>query len=118
MIKAWRKIVLLSLCGLIPVVSAAQYVVKAFDAPGPEARGLAWDGAYLWCADAGNDAIYKIDPAVGDVVHSIPFDVPDTYGGGITWDDDGALWVSRLQYFHKLDPTTGQELAEFHCPGG
>ncbi|UCE17143.1 MAG: hypothetical protein JSV84_09565 [Gemmatimonadota bacterium] len=103
---------------MIPAISPAQYVVKEFSAPGPEARGLAWDGNYLWCVDADKDAIFRIDPASGDIVHSIPFDTPDTYGGGITWSGDGALWVSRLQYFYKLDTTTGRELAEFHCPGG
>lgn len=113
-----RRILLISFFLLSPVISAAQFVVREFDAPGPEARGMAWDGEYLWCADADRGAIFKIDPESGNVVHSIPFGVPDTYGGGITWSEDGALWVSRLQYFHKLDATTGQELAEFHCPGG
>ena len=112
------RILLVSIFIMAPAISAAQYVVKEFHAPGSEARGLAWDGEYLWCADAEEGAIFKIDPASGRVEHSIPFDVPDTFGGGITWSDDGALWVSRFQYFHKLDATTGQELAEFHCPGG
>ena len=111
-------IIMISGIIMIPVMTSAQYVVKEFDAPGSEARGLAWDGEYLWCADADEGAIFKIDPVSGNRVHSIPFDVPTTYGGGITWSGDGALWISRLQYFHKLDPETGQEIDEFHCPGG
>ena len=122
--KAWQRTLFLSfflmilVIIMIPAMTSAQYIVKEFDAPGSEARGLAWDGEYLWCADADEGAIFKIDPVSGNTVHSIHFDVPEIYGGGITWSGDDALWVSRLQYFYELDATTGQAIAEFHCPGG
>ena len=96
----------------------AQNIIKEFEAPGPEPRGLAWDGQNLWCADADEDAIFKIDPVSGEVLDALPFDVPSTYGGGITWSGDGAIWVTRGQYFHKMNTATGQEMADFHCPGG
>jgi len=102
----------------VPVLSTAQHIVREFDAPGPLSRGLAWDGQYLWCADAMRDSIYKIDPTTGQVVHSIFFDFNTSYGGGITWAGDEALWVTRAQYFYKLRVSDGQGLANFHCPGG
>jgi DNA-binding beta-propeller fold protein YncE len=116
--KTWLRIFFIGLLISIPVHSGAQHIVQEFNAPGTESRGLAWDGQYLWCADAAKDSIYKIDPTTGQVIHSIYFDLDFTYGGGIVWSDDAALWVTRWQYFRKLDPSTGQEITNFHCPGG
>ena len=93
-------------------------IIKEFDAPGPEARGLAWDGQYLWGADALKDSIFKIDPVSGLVLHRIYFDFNTAYGGGIAWSSDEALWVIRMQYFYELDPISGEGIANFHCPGG
>ncbi|KPJ66312.1 hypothetical protein AMJ44_08535, partial [candidate division WOR-1 bacterium DG_54_3] len=39
----------------------AQGIVDSFPSPASEPRGLAWDGEYLWCADAGTDSVYKLD---------------------------------------------------------
>ena len=116
--KEGKRILLFSLLIILPISSFAQHILKELDAPGPESRGLAWDGQYLWCADALKDSIFKIDPASGQVIHAIHFDLNSSYGGGITWSGDGAIWVTRVQYFYKLDATTGQELTNFHCPGG
>lgn len=104
---------------LIPISVRAQDIVKEFDAPGPESRGLAWDGTYLWCADAELDSIFKIDPATGQEIHAIPFvrNFEFSRGGGITWSGEDALWVTHRQYFYKLNSTNGQETANFHCPG-
>ncbi|MFQ6092074.1 MAG: hypothetical protein ACE5OR_05235 [bacterium] len=117
--KEWQKVLVISFLVTVPPVPAtAQHIVKEFDVPGPESRGLAWDGTYLWCADAGEDSIFKIDPASGQVTHTIFFDLNPAYGGGITWSGDGALWVTRVQYFYKLNANTGQQVTNFHCPGG
>lgn len=116
-----RKLLLLSFVSffvLLPISIIAQNIVGVFEAPGPESRGLAWDGQNLWCADADKDAIFKLEPTSGEVLEALAFDVPGTYGGGIAWSGDGALWVTRWQYFHKIHATTGQEIADFHCPGG
>jgi hypothetical protein len=113
----WLTIILPCLLFSAPVPSAAQHIVMSFDAPGPESRGLAWDGQYLYCADAELDSIFKIHPATGQILHSIPFDLEYTYGSGITWSGDGALWVTRFQYFYKLHAESGAEMANFHCPG-
>jgi len=117
--KEWKRVLLFSLIIIIPASSIAQKIMKEFDAPGPESRGLTWDGQYLWCADAEEDSLFKIDPESGQVIHAISFDLNAAYGGGITWNgDDEAIWVTRVQYFYKLDANTGQGLTNFHCPGG
>ena len=103
---------------LSPHTTFGQGILKEIDAPGPNARGLAWDGQYLWCADAVKDSIFKIDPTTGQVMHSIFFDVNATFGGGLTWNGDGTLWTNRMWYFHKLDALTGDSLTAFYNPYG
>jgi len=102
----------------VPHTLFSQEIVRQFEAPGPEVRGLAWDGRYLWCADAEKDSIFKVDPVSGQAVHAISFDLDETSGGGITWSGDEVLWVTRMQYFYKIDAYTGQQLADLHCYGG
>jgi hypothetical protein len=102
---------------LTPVLAAAQQIVQEFPAPGPEARGLAWDGEYLWCADAALDSIYQIDPGTGRTVHAIAFNFLNDFGGGLTWGKGQFLWVTRYTYFHKVDPSTGRLISQFDAPG-
>ena len=116
--RARSRVLLISLLVAVPLSASAQYIVRELDAPGPEVRGLAWDGSNLWCADVGMDSLFKIDPQSGDVIHSIHFNLNSSYGSGITWSGDEALWVTRTQYFYKLGANTGKELTNFHCPGG
>ena len=94
-----------------------QVIVGEFPSPAGESRGLAWDGRYLWCADSEADSIYKMNPVEGTVLSSIFFNLPLNYGG-ITWSQDNNLWIAKEEYFYKLHPNTGAELANFHCPGG
>ena len=118
--KKWRRVLFMSLLAIIPVCAHTQYIVNEFDAPGSGARGLTWDGTYLWCADAFADSIFKIDPASGQVIHSLFFsrNFSTSRGGGIAWSPDSALWVTHNQYFYKLDASTGEDMTNFHCPGG
>jgi streptogramin lyase len=108
---------------MLAVCSAAhgQTILKQFAAPGPEVRGLAWDGQYLWCADATNDKIYKIDPESGEVVYSFDFTLDYLYGG-LCWSPDGYLWVTDFRdsysWLLKVDPDSGTIESAFHCPGG
>lgn len=100
---------------LVAVVSAdPQTIVDSFPAPGSESRGLAWDGEYLWCADAGVDSVYKLDPLNGNILSSFPFSMDSSYGG-ITWSDDDNMWIANGSYVYKVDPNTGQSLFNFHC---
>lgn len=116
--KSWQWILVFFYIIHIPISSYGQEVIRELDAPGPESRGLAWDGQYLWCADAEEDSVFKIDPESGQVLHAIYFKISESYGGGITWNEDETLWITLNQFFYKLDADTGQELANFHCPGG
>ena len=119
--KPRLKICITFLLLYMPLSSGAQTIVTSFESPGSEPRGLAWDGEYLWCADADKDSIFKIDPATGQVIHSIYFDMHHTYGSGIVWSGDvdiPAIWITRWQYFYKLDAQTSKEIANFHCPAG
>jgi len=117
-VKRSCLVLLLFLSILVTSPSQAQFVVREFDAPGPEARGLAWDGQYLWYADLSLDSLFKIDPATEQVVRTIPFVFDLVYGGGLAWADTGVIWVTKRQYFYELDPATGNEISNFHCPGG
>ena len=109
---------LMCLFTILPLASQAQFVVKEFDAPGSEPRGLAWDGQYLWCADCIDDSVFQMDPASGQVVHTTYFDFNTSNGGGVAWDSEATLWVTTGAYFYGLDAETGDTLKYFHCPGG
>jgi len=98
-----------------------QEIVKEFNAPGQEVRGLAWDGQYLWCAEPQSGKIYQLDPSDGQVISSFDF-VLDYQYGGLCWGIDDYLWISDLRdqesWFLKVDPASGLVEASFHCPGG
>jgi glutamine cyclotransferase len=67
--------------------------------------GTAFDGTHLY--QIAESRIDKIDPATGQVLHSIP-----APGGGsdsgLTWAE-GSLWVGqyRDRKIHQIDPATG-----------
>jgi len=93
-----------------------QQITDSFPSPGDEPRGLAWDGEYLWCADAGTDSVYKLDPSDGTIVYSFSFSIGSSYGG-ITWDD-GNIWIANGGNVYEVNPSTGQSLSYFHCVYG
>lgn len=87
-----------------------------FQAPGPQPDGLAWDGAYLWITSDVNQRIYKVNPANGSVITSIPS--PGSMPTGLAWDGT-YLWCgdgdSHLIY--KLNPSNGNVISSFPAPG-
>ena len=91
-------------------------IVGSVPAPGPEVRGVAFDGQYIWCSDAYLDTIYRIDPRNGEVVHRLAYDIPGGYGG-IEWDPAGYLWVAERRYIYRVDPWTGAKLGRIWAPG-
>lgn len=96
-----------------------QEILKQFDAPGPDARGLAWDGQYLWCADVFSGTVYQVDPTNGQVVSSFEFNI-DYQFGGLAWSSDGHIWITDFRnqsWFFKVNPTTREVVSSFHCPG-
>lgn len=95
----------------------AQGIVDSFPSPGSEPRGLAWDGEYLWCADASTDSVYKLDISDGSVISSFPFYIESSYGG-ITWSDDNNIWIANGSLIYKVNPANGDVIFSFSCPGG
>jgi hypothetical protein len=102
---------------LLIASTGAQSVVSTIPAPGPESRGLAWDGEYLWVVDAGVDSIFKVDPVDGRVVHSFYY-YTDFWYGGLTWSADGNLWQANGAAIYLLIPSTGDIKYVLPCPGG
>jgi len=87
--------------------------VSSFASPGPSPRGLAFDGANLWCSDAANDRIYKVT-ATGRVASS--FASPSSNPTGLAWDGTD-LWNadSNTDRIYKLS-TSGATLSSFAAP--
>jgi DNA-binding beta-propeller fold protein YncE len=95
----------------------AQEAIGSFPSPGEEPRGLAWDGEYLWCADAGTDSVYKLDISDGTVISSFWLPINLEYGG-ITWGSDTTIWVADGSMIYEVNPTNGAVISSFSCPGG
>jgi hypothetical protein len=116
------RAILLLLCTVLlgPGFVHSQEILKQIQAPGSEARGLAWDGQSLWCADASADKIYQLDPDDGHILSSFNITLDYQYGG-LGWSPDGYLWVTDLRdgtsAFLKIDPSNGGVVSSFHCPG-
>ncbi len=104
-------------CLTFAASSHAQEIVGSFPSPSGEPRGLCWDGANLWCADAATDSVYKLDISDGTVVSSFPFIIESDYGG-ITWSADANMWIANGSTIYKVDPANGEVVSSFSCPGG
>ena len=114
-----RKVLILAgfLSFLISTPVYSQTIVNSFPSPGPEPRGLAWDGSYLWCAEYESGRVFKLDPATGAKVDSFVFPLGSEFGG-ITWGSDNQIWVANGSYVYEIDPVSGDTLFSFRCPGG
>jgi DNA-binding beta-propeller fold protein YncE len=95
----------------------AQEVIDSWPSPGSEPRGLAWDGEYLWCADAGTDSVYKLDISDGTVISSFWLPINPEYGG-ITWGSDTTIWIADGSMIYEVNPANGAVISSFSCPGG
>lgn len=107
----------LMVCLTLTQPADAQEVINSFPAPAGESRGLAWDGEYLWCADAGTDSVYQLDISDGDVVSSFPFDIDSDFGG-LAWSADTSIWIANGSQINMVNPANGNTLSGFTCPGG
>lgn len=101
-------------------------VIQQFDSPAEFPRGLAYDGANLWVADAKNAKIYKISATDGSVTgeYQSPIKTPV----GLAWDCEG-LWIVGLDTCKtvtsscytpsliKLDVKSGKIALESGLPG-
>lgn len=116
---SWRKLVVLAglVVILVPASIQSQTIVHSFPAPGPEPRGLAWDGSFLWCAEYSAGRVFKLDPVTGAKVDSFSFSMLSDFGG-ITWGSSGQIWLANGSRVYELDPASGDTLSYFSCPGG
>ena len=88
-------------------------VISSFASPSTYPRGLAFDGTYLWNADASPGMIYKLN-ASGTVIAS--FSSPSTYPRGLAFDGT-YLWNadSNTDIIYKLN-TSGTVIFSFLSP--
>lgn len=88
--------------------------IASFPAPGPHPCGMAWDGVHLWISDGDHQRIYRLDPASGRTVDSIPCPGVKT---GLMYDG-ARLWqvVRDPVRMVCLDPTDGAIQAEVPLP--
>lgn len=102
---------------LFSVSVFSQTILNSFPSPGPEPRGLAWDGSFLWCAEYSSGKIFKLNPSTGAKVDSFSFQIESAFGG-ITWGSDDQIWVANGGLIYEIDPASGETLSSFSCPGG
>ena len=81
-------------------------IILQFPSPASSPSGLAWDGTYLWVADDGTDAVYKLNPADGRVLAS--FKSPGSEPRGLVWAGTHLWHVDNAtRTLYKLDRGTG-----------
>ena len=114
----YRVVVVLSLLlGVLPLSASAMPgdTLKTLALTHRNPQGLAFDGRHLWVADRLTDMFYKIDPADGRVIDSLP--TPGYMVRGIAWDGT-RLWCvdAEESRIYAVNPTT--RVAEFtiYCP--
>lgn len=93
------------------------YPTPPYDKSGG-AHGTEWHDGRLWFNVPKANAIFAMDPANGQIVHSIPFRGDRAHG--IAWDpDDGSLWSvdTNRRVIYKLDPDTGLIRDAIGCSG-
>jgi len=88
-------------------------VITSFNSPDLYARGLAFDGTYLWHAGSSSDKLFKLDTS-GNVIDS--FDSPGDYPQGLAFEGT-YLWNadSNDDKIYKLD-TSGNIIDSFDSP--
>lgn len=116
---SWRKLVVFAglVIMLLPASVNSQTIIHSFPAPGPEPRGLTWDGSFLWCGEYSSGQVFKLDPVTGAKVDSFSFPLLSEFGG-ITWGSEGQIWVGNGSRVYEIQPATGDTLSYFSCPGG
>jgi len=88
-----------------------------FNAPGTEARGLAWDfdNSVLWHCDSATDLIYKLDPADGTVLDS--FAAPGPLPYGLEWFEGYLYNVDKTdRNIYKINPVGGAVVKTIPIP--
>jgi len=94
-------------------------LLDSFPAPNTTATGMCYDGQYLWCANGGSPLrIYRLDPATGNIVDSIPGPGGGSSCEGLAWMND-TLWNTNWSdnIVWRLNPVNGSIFGQFAAPG-
>lgn len=114
----WKVVIPAGLLSLFISVSvSSQTIINSFPSPGPMPAGLAWDGSFLWCAEYSSGKVFKLNPSTGAKVDSFSFQFYSSFGG-ITWGIEDQIWIANGSRIYEIDPTSGDTLSYFSCPGG
>jgi|GEM_PF-262658 hypothetical protein len=90
-------------------------ILRSFPGPGQAPTGIAFDGQFVWIADASTGQIYRMDRETGQVLQS--FAAPDAAVTGLAWDGT-YLWctVEQKNRIYCLNPSSGAVEKEFPLP--
>ena len=91
-------------------------IEKLFVTPGPHPNGLQAAADGLWVIDQGDNHVYKLSYSDGSVLARMGTDADRS--SGITLGG-GFIWVASTYNYKilKLDPETGETVAELGTPG-
>jgi len=73
----------------------------------PGAQWIASRNTLIWYTDAWAENLYRFDPR-SNTFHKMP-----GWGGVMSMSSDGFLWRAQEQMIQKIDPETGQSVAQF-----
>jgi len=101
-----------------------QTIIHYISAPGTHCQDVTWDGTNIWTTDYTTRSYYELNPADGSVLYTIPYPEQFPYSEGMTFDGQ-YLWTCGWKenngngsHLFKIDPNTGELLADFDYPGG
>ena len=85
-------------------------VERSYPAPGSHLCGIAWDGYYLWHADAGTDRLYCLDVHTGTILQEVACPEVRT---GLTYDGTSLWQMAGLpKRIRVINPADGQIVRE------
>ncbi len=78
-------------------------IISEITTPGPNIKGMVYDGIFLWVCDKDLRTIFRIFPENNTIVQEYQFQQINP--NGICYDDDGYLWItdSSSSIFYKLN---------------
>ncbi len=90
--------------------------------PPPRGPGLAYDGSFLWLTSNKPPALFRVDPASGQVTKKL--DISDDFKriGNMVWTGKRLLVSGQLHATYRssevcaIDPETGKILEKLPCP--
>ncbi len=98
---------------LANIYAANGRLIRAFDAPGNEPSGMAFDGDCLWSADNQTGLLYRIELSYG--IPIVTMNIPRGVSYGLAWDGEN-LWNIHNS-LEKIETYSGGILASYNISG-